>query len=61
VDCAIQNPSDPAEDKVDCALQAEQDEQPPAKPNSSKNVIRTTKQLRDSTNLNFDDLTPNKY
>lgn len=61
VDCAIQNPSDPAEEKVDCAIQKTEEDQPSAKPSSPKNVIRSTKQLRDGTNLNFEDLTPNKY
>lgn len=61
VDCAIQNPGDPAKEKVDCAIQKAEADQTPAKPSSPKNAIRTTKQLRESTNVNFDDLTPNKY
>lgn len=61
VDCAIQNSGDPAEEKVDCAIQKAEEDQTPVKPSSSKNAIRSTKQLREGRNLNFDDLTPNKY
>ncbi len=61
VDCAIQNPADPAEEKVDCAIQNTDSPQPPEKPGQKKNIIRSTKQLRQGSDIDFSEFNKDRY
>lgn len=62
VDCAIQSTNESEPEEVDCAIQKEAGQAAPSPAeNKRRNMIRSSKEIRDSASLDFNDLGQSKY